>query len=197
MRAGGSYAARGAARAAASALASRARMVRLACSRTRAIRRTRSGVSPHSCLSRPNCRSTEARPRYSAFHRSVLRGTRVCSRPALTQRLAGRHSAVGQRHFDAPRLTSDPANVHVPCSQDGAGPCRRRRRGAPGQRSLVLPQLDREPVGRVHGRHRAQRIAERGVVADGVDQRSSGGRPVRPSAGMCPRSATTTFAGPS
>jgi len=41
-----------------SAEASWARMVRSTCSRTRKIRRTRSGSAPHSCLSRPNSRST-------------------------------------------------------------------------------------------------------------------------------------------
>jgi hypothetical protein len=43
----------------------------------------------------------------------------VCSRSALTHTEAGVHSPVGQRHFDVPRLASDPAKVHVPCSQEG------------------------------------------------------------------------------
>src|SRR5437588_12542323 len=38
---------------------------------------------------------------------------------ALTHTLAGVHSLVGQRHFDAPRFPSAPANVHVPCSHSG------------------------------------------------------------------------------
>jgi hypothetical protein len=32
---------------------------------------------------------------------------------------AGSHSPDGQRHLAAPRLASDPANVHVPWSHDG------------------------------------------------------------------------------
>jgi hypothetical protein len=49
----------------------------------------------------------------------VVRGIKVCRRSALIQREAGVQAAVGQRHFDAPRLASDPANVQVPCWQRG------------------------------------------------------------------------------
>ena len=60
---GAAYAASSTARAASSATVSRARMVRSACSRTRSMRRTRSGDSPHSFLSRPFSRSTAPRSR--------------------------------------------------------------------------------------------------------------------------------------
>ena len=60
---GATYAARGTARARLSAQASLARIVRSACSRTRSSPRTRSGASAHSCLRRPNSRSTAARRR--------------------------------------------------------------------------------------------------------------------------------------
>jgi hypothetical protein len=43
----------------------------------------------------------------------------VCSCPALTHADAGAHSPVGQRHLDAPRLESEPANVHSPWSHCG------------------------------------------------------------------------------
>jgi hypothetical protein len=33
----------------------------------------------------------------------------------VIQAEAGLHSPVGQCHFDAPRLESDPANRHSPC----------------------------------------------------------------------------------
>lgn len=42
-----------------------------------------------------------------------------CRRDAYTHTDAGAHSSVGQFHLDAPRLASDPANVHSPCSHDG------------------------------------------------------------------------------
>ncbi len=42
-----------------------------------------------------------------------------CSRSALIQTEAGLHSPVGQRHLLAPRLESDPAKRHSPCSHVG------------------------------------------------------------------------------
>src|SRR5438093_9564264 len=39
-------------------------------------------------------------------------------RSAFTNATRGQ-SPVGQRHFDAPRFVSEPANVHVPCLHDG------------------------------------------------------------------------------
>lgn len=113
------YAARGTARASLRATASRASTVRSTCSATRSIRRTRSGSMAHSCFSRPNSRSTAPRLRYRPFQRGVSRGMSVCRRSALIQTLAGEHSPEGQRYLAAPRLASEPAKVHVPCSHDG------------------------------------------------------------------------------
>lgn len=64
------YAASGKARSAASRHASAERIVTSACSRTRSSPRTRSGSNAHSCLSRPNSRSTAPRLRYSLRERS-------------------------------------------------------------------------------------------------------------------------------
>ena len=49
----------------------------------------------------------------------MFRGISGCSRDAFTHTDAGLHSPVGQRHFDAPRLASEPANVHSPWSHFG------------------------------------------------------------------------------
>lgn len=38
---------------------------------------------------------------------------------AFTQTDAGWHSPDGHRHFNAPRFTSDPAYIHVPCPHFG------------------------------------------------------------------------------
>ena len=51
--------------------------------------------------------------------RAVSRGISGWRRSALIHRLAGLHSPVGQRHLVAPRLESDPANRHSPCSHVG------------------------------------------------------------------------------
>jgi len=77
------------------------------------------GSIPHSCLSRPNSRSTAPRWWYRPFHRPVPLGMSVCSRDAFTQTDAGTHSSVGQRHLDAPRFASAPANAQVPWSHEG------------------------------------------------------------------------------
>jgi hypothetical protein len=78
-------------RALSSATVSRARIERSAWSRTRSIRRTRSGSRAHSCFSRPNSRSTAPRWWYSARNRLVPRGTSGWSRSALTHTDAGWH----------------------------------------------------------------------------------------------------------
>ena len=49
----------------------------------------------------------------------MLRGTSKCSLDAFTHTDLGEHSPVGQRHLLAPRLASEPANVHSPCSHAG------------------------------------------------------------------------------
>ena len=98
----GGYAARGTARALASTVASRARIVRSTWSRTRAIRLVRRGSMAHSCFNRPNSRSTEPGWRYRSPHRSMDRGTSVWSRGSLHPHrtglaLAGRAAPLGRR----------------------------------------------------------------------------------------------------
>jgi hypothetical protein len=121
----------------ASDVTSLARIVRSAWSRTRSSPRTRSGSSAHSCLSRPNSRSTAPRERYSFAERSESRGISGCSLSALTHVDAGVHWSVGQRHWVALALVVGagerplavlacrrPVVADIPCSRCGSARCR-------------------------------------------------------------------------
>ena len=135
----------------ASAVASRASIVRSAWSRTRSTRRTRGGSSAQSFLSRPN---SHGAGRASCTGPSL--GIRVWSRLAPIHRLAGAHSPVGQRHLAARRLASAP----------GEGPL-----AVFADRRLVLAGLNggRLPQGLVH--RQLQAWARRDAPQPGVTTR--------------------------
>jgi hypothetical protein len=115
------------------------------------MRRTRKGSIDHSCLSRPNSRSTEPRWWYSVLDRAVVRRTSGWRRSALTHSEAGWHSPVGQAPLRAAVL--------------GVGP---------GERPDAVLALARQVLACLDVR----RLAQRDHRADAVSLAKVGDQPV-------------------